>query len=220
MKLSKLSALWDYIHRAMPWNAPKSLSTNEVYAVTAYLLSLADVVPAEFTLSDRNIAEVQQRLPNRNGKVPMPGMWDVAGQGDMHNVACMTNCPVSGEITSAFPAGEWGSNGNLAEQNRVIGPVRGIGPAMPAAASPGVDVAELIKRHGCSGCHSTAQKIVGPAFREIAPRHADRKDVTDYLSARIRSGGQGVWGAVPMPPQALPEADARSIAAWIANGAK
>ncbi|HEX9718574.1 MAG TPA: cytochrome c, partial [Ramlibacter sp.] len=55
MKLSSISTLWDYINRAMPWAQPKSLSVEEVYAVTAYLLNLADVVPADFTLSDKNI---------------------------------------------------------------------------------------------------------------------------------------------------------------------
>jgi cytochrome c len=220
MKVSKVSTLWDYIHRAMPWNAPKSLTPDEVYAATAYLLSLADVVPADFTLSDRNIAEVQQRLPNRDGKVLARNLWDVAGKGDVRNTACMANCPVDGKVTSAFPDSEWGSNGNLADQNRRVGPVRGVGrPAAPTAAA-GPDVAELLKRHACTACHATAQKIVGPAFQEIARKHADRKDLIDYLAGRIRSGGDGVWGPAPMPAQSLPEADARSIAGWIASGAK
>ncbi|MFM2428055.1 MAG: hypothetical protein RL707_1882 [Pseudomonadota bacterium] len=70
MKVASVSTLWDYINRAMPWTAPKSLSPDEVYAVTAYLLSLANVVPDNFVLSDKNIAEVQQRMPNRNGMRP------------------------------------------------------------------------------------------------------------------------------------------------------
>ena len=127
MKASKVSTLWDYINRAMPWTAPKSLTADEVYAATAYLLSLADVVPADFTLSDKNIAEVQQRLPNRDGKVFDRNLWNVSGQGDVKNTACMANCPVDGRITSAFPDSEWGSHGNLAEQNRRVGPVRGVG---------------------------------------------------------------------------------------------
>ena len=126
MKVSKVSTLWDYIHRAMPWNAPKSLSVDEVYAATAYLLSLADVVPVDFTLSDRNIAEVQKRLPNRDGKVFDPDLWNAAGKGDVKNAACMARCPVDGKVMSSFPDGEWGSNGNLAEQNRLVGPVRGV----------------------------------------------------------------------------------------------
>ena len=66
MKLSQVSTLWDYINRAMPWNAPKSLTVEEVYATTAYILNLGDVVPEDFVLSDANIGEVQKRLPNRN----------------------------------------------------------------------------------------------------------------------------------------------------------
>jgi cytochrome c len=225
MKASKVSTLWDYIHRAMPWNAPKSLSVDEVYAATAYLLSLADVVPADFTLSGQNIAEVQKRLPNRDGKVFFPGLLDVAGKPDVRNTACMTNCPVDGKITSTFPDSEWGSNGNLADQNRPVGPVRGVGKPTAVSAAPGgtgtgTNVAELLARNACTACHAATQKIVGPAFQDIARRHADRKDLVDYLAGRIRSGGEGIWGTMPMPAQSLPEADARSIAGWIANGAK
>lgn len=135
MRLSKLSTLWDYIHRAMPWNAPKSLSVNEVYAVTAYLLSLADVVPADFTLDQRNIADVQLRLPNRNGKVFDPALWDVAGRPDVRSLPCMSACPATGRITSAQPDSELGSNGNLFEQNRRVGPVRGIA-SVPVPTKP------------------------------------------------------------------------------------
>jgi cytochrome c len=140
MRLSHLSTLWDYIRRAMPWNAPKSLAPDEVYALVAYILSLADVVPADYTLNERNIAEVDRRLPNRNGKVFFPGLWDVAGRGDTANTACMKNCPVEGRTTSAYPDSELGSHGNLAEQNRPIGPVRGLdagnGRAAGAASAP------------------------------------------------------------------------------------
>src|SRR6188768_3747333 len=53
MKLSTVSTLWDYINRAMPWTAPKSLSADEVYAVVAYILNLGDIVPGDFVLSDK-----------------------------------------------------------------------------------------------------------------------------------------------------------------------
>ncbi len=67
MKLSTVSTLWDYINRAMPWTAPKSLTPDEVYAVTAYMLNLGGIVPDDFMLSDRNIARGAGALPNRNG---------------------------------------------------------------------------------------------------------------------------------------------------------
>src|SRR5512140_3511634 len=52
MKVPTLSTLWDYINRAMPWNAPKTLTTEEVYAVTAYILNLGGIVGDDFVLSD------------------------------------------------------------------------------------------------------------------------------------------------------------------------
>src|SRR5438477_799686 len=67
MKLASLSTLWDYVNRAMPWDAPKSLTTEEVYAVVAYMLHLGDILPADLVLSDGHLAQVQKLLPNRNG---------------------------------------------------------------------------------------------------------------------------------------------------------
>ena len=126
MKLSRLSSLWDYIRRAMPWTEPKSLAPDEVYAVTAYILSLADVVAEDFTLSDRNIRDVQARLPNRDGMVWYRDLWSTSGKGDVKNRRCMKDCAGQARLTSAFPATELGNHGNLAEQNRNLGPVRGI----------------------------------------------------------------------------------------------
>lgn len=62
-------------------------------------------------------------------------------------------------------------------------------------------------------------KIIGPGFREIARKYAGRADAVDYLTGKIRAGGAGVWGAIPMPQQGLPAADARTIAQWLAQGA-
>ena len=78
MKVATVSTLWDYIYRAMPWNAPKSLKPDEVYALTAYLLNLADVLPENFTLSrqqHRRGAEADAQ-PQRHEHRP----WQVAGQ--------------------------------------------------------------------------------------------------------------------------------------------
>jgi mono/diheme cytochrome c family protein len=121
MKLSSIATLWDYIRRAMPWNAPKSLAPDEVYAVLAYLLNLGDIVPASFVLSDRNIGEVQQRLPNRNGMSREHGLWEVGGKPDVRNEACMKNCATQAKVTSALPDHANGSHGNLEEQHRRLG---------------------------------------------------------------------------------------------------
>ena len=96
MKVATVSTLWDYINRAMPWNAPKSLKTDEVYAVTAYLLNMGGVLPDNFVMSDRNIAEVQARMPNRNGMTLDHGMWPgkamkTGGQPDVKAVAVVSS---------------------------------------------------------------------------------------------------------------------------------
>jgi cytochrome c len=236
MKLSTLSTLWDYIHRAMPWTQPKSLSPDEVYAVTAYLLNLGGVVPDDFTLSDRNIAEVQQRLPNRQGVTTQHGLWPGRslghGKPDVRAVACMTNCATEPTVASLIPDYARNAHGNLAEQNRMIGAQHGAdttkpsgapvaAPAAPRPATAGAPAAlALSQKHGCVACHGVENRIVGPGFREIAAKHAARADVEAYLTGKIRSGGQGVWGQIPMPPQSLPEADARMIAQWLAGGAR
>lgn len=126
MKLATVSTLWDYIRRAMPFDAPKSLSVDEVYASTAYLLHLADIVPAGFTLTEQNIGQVQQRMPNRNGMTTAHGMSELSGKPDVASVACIKECTVNEKLLMVLPASINGRNGNLANQNRPYGSVRGI----------------------------------------------------------------------------------------------
>jgi cytochrome c len=126
MKLATVSTLWDYIRRAMPFDAPKSLSVNEVYATTAYLLHLADILPADFTLTEKNIAQAQAKMPNRDGMSIAHGMFDVKGKGDVNSQACMNDCPVNEQSLVVLPTSVNGLNGNLAEQNRSYGLVRGV----------------------------------------------------------------------------------------------
>ena len=233
MKVPTVSTLWDYIHRAMPWNAPKSLSVDEVYAVTAFLLNLGDIVPADFTLSDKNIAEVQQRMPNRNGMSTQHALWpgNEFGAGkikpDTQAKACMTNCEVPIDVSSRLPPHAADAWGNLHDQNRLVGPQRGEvttkdGGKSGAAAKPAADpqtlaAIALTQKNGCTACHGMSAKLVGPAFAEIAKKNAGK---ADYLAGKIVSGGEGVWGNVPMPAQTLSPDDAKAIAAWLAAGAK
>ena len=62
-KVATISTVFDYIQRAMPWTAPKSLKPDDVYAILAYMLNLSEMVPADFVLSDKNIADVQKSCP-------------------------------------------------------------------------------------------------------------------------------------------------------------
>jgi S-disulfanyl-L-cysteine oxidoreductase SoxD len=217
MKLSRVSTLWDYINRAMPWNAPKTLNVEEVYASVAYILHLGYVVEDDFVLSDANIDEVQQRLPNRNDMRRAHGLWEVRGAADVKNTACMKNCPGDAKVVSQLPAHASGAHGNLAEQHRSVGPVRGMGSA-PAAAVPSVRT--LAEASGCLACHGVSARIVGPGLHEIAAKYKGTADAESHLTARVKSGSQGVWGSVPMPPNTqLKDDDLRALVKWILGGA-
>jgi cytochrome c551/c552 len=60
------------------------------------------------------------------------------------------------------------------------------------------------------------KKILGPSFVEIAKKYAGQ---TAYLADKIKVGGSGVWGPIPMPAQTLNDSDANAIAVWLATGA-
>jgi cytochrome c len=216
MKLSTVSTLWDYIHRAMPWNAPKSLTTDEVYAVVAYLLNLGDVLPADFVLTDGNIAQVQARLPNRNGMTREHGLWDVKGRPDVANTACMKDCASDVKVGSQLPEHAKTSHGDLSQQNRDVGPARPQAVAADSHAPAAMPVTELARRKACLSCHGVDRKIVGPAFRDVAKRYKGQADAEARLLDKLRHGGSGNWGPLPMPPNPdLPASEATALVRWV-----
>ncbi len=221
MKVSTVSTLWDYIHRAMPWNAPRSLSADDVYAVTAYLLNLGEIVPADFTLSDANIAGVQRKMPNRNGMTTEHGMWPGRGRPDTHNTACMKDCEATVKVVSAMPDYARDSHGDLSQQQRGFGPTRGVAAlasaqAVSVAAAPMAPGAKLTGQYQCMACHALDRKVVGPSFSDIASKYRGQVDAHAALERKVRAGGQGAWGSVPMPPQPqIPESDIRAMVGWI-----
>ena len=250
MKVATLSTLWDYINRAMPWNQPKSLSANEVYAVTAYMLNLGNVLPDGFILSDQNMVEVQARMPNRLGMTASHALWPgsefgPAAKPDTPGSACLRNCTTQVMVASSLPDFARNQHGNLAEQNRQVGPQRGadtsqaelkpgtsVGASKTVSAAPAAATEKtpssaanavnvkaalaLATKNSCTACHGVAQRIVGPSFAEIAKKYPGQ---VDYLATKIRAGGAGLWGPIPMPAQSLSDADAKTIAAWLATGA-
>ena len=63
---------------------------------------------------------------------------------------------------------------------------------------------ELHKKYGCTACHLDDKKLVGPAYKEVAAKYKTDKDAVTKLSEKVRKGGMGVWGQIPMPPNAAP----------------
>ena len=88
------------------------------------------------------------------------------------------------------------------------------------AAAPAFADEALAKAKNCMACHSVAAKVVGPAYKDVAAKYKGDKTAADKLAAKIMKGGSGVWGAIPMPPQTIPDGDISVLAKWLADGAK
>ena len=228
-KLNHATTLWDYINRAMPFATPKSLAPDEVYALTAYVLYLNDILPADGSLDRESI--VILKMPNRDGFTTDHGFGSVRAAPDTRNVACMRDCVREVRLSSQMPDHARNDHGNLAEQTRAIGQgAKGaaVSPAAKVASSAGPKRiaaagtrADLAKSTGCTACHGTSQKIVGPAFRDIAGRYAGDAGAAERLSQRVRQGSTGTWGTVSMPPQPqLSDGDALALVRWILDGAR
>lgn len=86
-----------------------------------------------------------------------------------------------------------------------------ISAPLPAAASDA-----LAKKHNCFACHQVDKKVVGPSYKEVAAKYASDKAAQARLADKVKKGGVGVWGQVPMPPNAaVPDADVQALVKWI-----
>lgn len=84
--------------------------------------------------------------------------------------------------------------------------------ALPAGASE-----DLAKKYLCTTCHVLkGPKTIGPSYAEVAKKYAGQKDAAARMEERVKKGSTGVWGQVPMPPNAaVPEADVKALVKWI-----
>ena len=88
--------------------------------------------------------------------------------------------------------------------------------AISAAAYAAPDMQALADKSGCLSCHSVQNKIVGPAFADVAAKYKCDADAPARLAQKVREGGKGVWGRIPMPPHPnLKEEEAQQLVAWV-----
>jgi S-disulfanyl-L-cysteine oxidoreductase SoxD len=210
-KLNHATTLFDYIRRAMPLTAPQSLTADEVYALTAYVLNLNDIVGDDVTLDAASLASL--RMPNRDGFTTAHGMMRRDGVPDTHNAECMHDCARQVDVTSRLPDYAVGAHGDIASQMRSFTHVA-------TAPTPGEAGTALARRAGCIACHAVDARVVGPSFREVAARYRDDAGAPARLAAKLRDGGTGAWGSAPMPAQSLSDADAQALLRWILDGAR
>ncbi|SRR5450830_344879 len=89
-----------------------------------------------------------------------------------------------------------------------------IAAAIAATSAYAVPPEALAKSKNCMACHAVATKLVGPAYKDVAAKYKGQKDAEAKLAQKIKKGGGGVWGAMPMPPNQVTDAEALELAKW------
>jgi len=77
------------------------------------------------------------------------------------------------------------------------------------------EATQLMQQHNCQACHAVDKKLVGPAFKDVAKKYATDASAPQKLALKIKTGGAGVWGPIPMPPNNVSDADLNKLVAWI-----
>jgi cytochrome c len=97
---------------------------------------------------------------------------------------------------------------------RVIAALAAIGGMLISTAASAQ--LELAKQKNCLACHAVDKKLVGPAYKDVAAKYANDKDAAARLAKKVREGGVGVWGQIPMPanPQ-VNEAESVQLVKWV-----
>lgn len=87
---------------------------------------------------------------------------------------------------------------------------------LAAAAAPVLANEELAKKNACTACHAVDKKLVGPAYKDVAAKYRGDKDGPKKLEEKVKKGGVGVWGQVPMPPNGtVSDKDVQALVKWI-----
>ncbi|MFA5915593.1 MAG: c-type cytochrome [Burkholderiales bacterium] len=74
----------------------------------------------------------------------------------------------------------------------------------------------LAKKYNCLACHSVDKKVVGPAYKDVAAKYKGDAGAEARLVAKVKNGGSGVWGQIPMPPNStVPDADVKALVKWV-----
>ena len=89
-----------------------------------------------------------------------------------------------------------------------VGFLAGTGNALASEA--------LAKKYGCLACHAIDKKVIGPSFKEVAAKYKSDAGAATKLGAKVKNGGAGAWGQIPMPPNAaVPDSDIKALVKWV-----
>lgn len=171
------STLWDYINRAMPYPAPKSLTADEVYAISAYILYLNDLVEDDFVLDQSNLATI--KMPNEEN-------FYIDNRPDTNNTRCMKNCKDPRKIIVQH------SLRGITPDQKAPAPIKQDKPVLSEVAIKG----KITYTNSCLVCHGSG--VAG------APKTSDKEDWRkrleqgiDTLTKHAIEGYQGNTGIMP-----------------------
>jgi cytochrome c len=83
------------------------------------------------------------------------------------------------------------------------------------AATTDAAATQLLTKYNCQACHAVDKKLVGPAYKDVAAKYAGDSAALAKLEQKVRNGSSGVWSAIPMPPNNVPDADLKTLIEWI-----
>jgi cytochrome c len=96
-----------------------------------------------------------------------------------------------------------------------IAALAGICSGGSALAADAAKAKQLAQKYNCLACHAVDKKLVGPAYEEVAKKYKGDAGAEARLIAKVKNGGGGVWGSIPMPPNNVPESDIKIIVEWV-----
>ena len=227
-----------HINRAMPWNQPKSLTTDDVYAVVAYILNMGGVVPSDYVLSDKKYQATQNRAcPTATARRASTACGSRAPNPDA-GLCLHDQLRATVTVTSHLPDYAHATPMATLRCRIALGGVRGAektgagatnlrGARCPQQGAPlpaggGVRPDEDGAGPRLPACHGIGNKIVGPwhclMCTRNTPRNGDR-DAIRLLTVRIKIWRFRAWEAPRCQPQDhVPDAEIHAIAEWIAAG--
>ena len=189
------STLWDYIHRAMPYTAPQSLTDDEVYQITAYVLYLNDLVEYDWELNQDTFVEVE--MPNQDS-------FFVDNRPDVVNTRCFENCAdpaalqVVGTIGGVSPTGHFKEDSGVASSHYGDDSPTDEGEAVAVALSADAIAGEATYQQACLACHGSG--IAGAPKVGVKDQWTQR--VAQGLSTMVEHAIQGYQGENGyMPPK-------------------
>jgi cytochrome c len=96
-----------------------------------------------------------------------------------------------------------------------------VSAALLASAGNALASEALAKKHNCLTCHAVDKKVIGPSYQDVAAKYKGDAGAEAKLITKVKNGGSGTWGQIPMPPNAtVPDADVKLLVKWVLSAKK